>query len=196
MTDKAVNAGAEVVIVNTSGLILGVGGTELKLSKMNLLCPKYVLAIQESSEIEYLLTYLEKRNTMSVFRLPISDQAQKRTPEVRRRFREEKYREYFKQARILKIPPSRIDPRGYIWCRERNVRMDAIENLLLGLCDSGDYLLGLGILQKFDLVEASLHILTPLNSIDAEKVATVQLGKIKIHPDGREEYISAVSNII
>jgi polynucleotide 5'-hydroxyl-kinase GRC3/NOL9 len=189
MADKALNAGAEVVVVNTSGLILGIGGSDLKLSKVDLLCPKYVLALQESTEIEYLLKYMEKRDNVSVLRLPISDQAQKRTPEVRRRYREDKYREYFKEAQIVKMSSSQVDPKGYIWCKERNVRIDAIENLLLGLCDSEEYLLALGILRRFDLVEPSLHILTPLRSEHAEKVTTVQLGEIKIHPDGQEEYV-------
>lgn len=189
MADKALNAGAEVVIVNTSGLILGMGGTNLKLNKVDLLCPKYVLALQESTEIEYLLEYIEKGGSISVLRLPISDQAQKRTPEVRRRYREEKYREYFKEAQIIKMSPSQVDAKGYAWCRERNVRIDAVENLLLGLCDSEGYLLALGILRTFDLAKPSLHILTPLPSEQCKKVATVQLGQIKIHPDGQEEYL-------
>jgi len=186
MADKALNLGAEAVIVNTSGLILGVAGAELKLNKVDLLCPKYIFALQESSEIEHLLTYLERRHTVSVFRLPISAHAQKRPSEVRRRFREEKYREYFKESQIVKVPLSQVGPKGYVWCEERNVRIDAIKNLLLGLCDSEDCLLALGILQEVDLEERSLHILTPLSSNDGKMVKTVQLGKIKIHPDGQE----------
>ena len=184
-----------MVIVNTSGLILGVAGAKLKLNKVDLLCPKYMLALQESSEIEHVLTYLEKRRTVSTFRLPISEHAQKRRPEVRRRFREEKYREYFRESQIVKMPFSRIGPQGYVWCRERNVRIDAIKDLLLGLCDSENYLLALGILQKFDLEEGSLHILTPLRSKDGEKVKTVQLGEIKIHPNGQEEYVHGGKNL-
>lgn len=187
MADKALNSGAEVVIVNTSGLILGVAGAELKLNKLDLLCPKYVLALQESSEIEHLLTYLEKRHTMSIFRLPISAHARKRPPEVRRRFREEKYREYFKESQIVKMPLSQVGPKGYVWWRERNVRIGAVKNLLLGLCDAENCLLALGILQEFDLQQRSVHILTPLSSRDGDKVRTVQLGEIKIHPDGQEE---------
>ena len=34
--------------------------------------------------------------------------------------------------------------------------------------------------------EAISHILAPLSSKDREMVRTVQLGKIKIHPDGQE----------
>lgn len=195
MADKALNSGAEVVIVNTSGLILGVAGAKLKLNKVDLLCPKYMLALQESSEIEHLLTYLEKRHAVSTFRLPISEHARKRPPEVRRRFREEKYREYFRESQIVKMPFSQIGPQGYVWCRERNVRIDAIKHLLLGLCDSENYLLALGVLQEFDLEERSLHILTPLSFKDGEKVRAIQLGEIKIHPNGQEEYVHGGKNL-
>jgi polynucleotide 5'-kinase involved in rRNA processing len=56
----------------------------------------------------------------------------------------------------------------------------------LGLCDSEDSLLALGILQGFDLQERSLNILTPLNSKDGEKITTIQLGEIKVDPSGEE----------
>ena len=109
---------------------------------------------------------------------------------MRRRYREVKYREYFKEAHIVKLSSALVDPKGYIWCQEKNVRIDAVENLLLGLCDSEEYLLALGILEKFDSLELSLHILTPLRPEDVEKITTVQLGKIKIRPDGQEEYVT------
>ena len=189
MADRALNSGAEVVIVNTSGLILGVSGADLKLNQIDLLCPKYVLALQESSEIEHLLTCLEKRHTVSILRLPISEHAQKRTPEVRRRFRENKYREYFKGSQMVQLLLSELSLQGDIWYRERGVHVDAMKNLLLGLCDSENYALALGILEKFDLTENSIHIITPLTSRDGEKVRTVQLGEIKIYGDGQEDYV-------
>ena len=142
--------------------------------------------VRPHSPPEHLLTYLEKRHTVSVFRLPISAHTRKRPSEVRRRFREEKYREYFKESQIVKMPLSQVGPKGYVWCEEKNVRIDAIKNLLLGLCDSEDCLLALGILQEVDSESRSLHILTPLSSKNGEMVRTVQLGKIKIHPDGQE----------
>ena len=187
MADKAKNSGAEAVIVNTSGLILGVAGVQLKLNKIDLLSPKYVLALQETSETEHLLSYLERRHTISIFRLPISAHARKRPPEVRRRFREQKYREYFRGSQIVKMPLSHIGPKDYVWCRERDVRIDSVRDLLVGLCDSQDDLLALGVLQEFAVEERCLHILTPLSPNDGEKVTTVQLGRIKIHPDGQEE---------
>ena len=189
MADKAVDSGAEAIIVNTCGLILGVAGARLKLNKMDLLCPRYVLALQETSEIEHLLTYLEKRHAASIFRLPISAHVQKSPPEVRRRFREEKYREYFRGSQIVKMPLSQIGPKDYVWYREGKVPTDSARDLLVGLCDSRNYLLALGILQEFDIERQCLHILTPLSPKDGEKVRTVQLGEIKIHPDGQEEEV-------
>jgi polynucleotide 5'-hydroxyl-kinase GRC3/NOL9 len=194
MADKALSEQAEVVVINTSGLILGVPGTELKLNKVDLLCPRCVLALQESSQIEPLLSHLERRPGLSVVRLPISNHARKRPLEVRRRLREEKYRQYFQETRMVKMPISQIGSDGQVLSRDMNVPIDAMKNLLLGLCDSENYLLALGILQDLNLAEQSLHILTPLNSEVDGKVARIQVGEIKIHPDGQEEYVGRESH--
>ena len=43
------------------------------------------------------------------------------------------------------------------------------------------------ILQAWDVNDESMHILTPLSAADRKKVASVQFGDIKVHPDGVEE---------
>ena len=106
---------------------------------------------------------------------------------MRRRFREKKYREYFRGSQIVEMSLSQIGPNDYVWCRERNVAIDSGRDLLVGLCDSQNYLLALGVLQEFDMEKRCLRILTPLSPKDADKVRTVHLGEIKIHPGGQEE---------
>jgi polynucleotide 5'-hydroxyl-kinase GRC3/NOL9 len=187
MADKALSSGAKVVIVNTSGLILGFAGARLKLNQVDLLRPRYILALQQASEIEHLLTPLERRQSISIIRVPVSEHAQKRSPEVRRCFREKRYREYFRGSEMLEIPISQVGLEGNIWTQETSVNIDGLQNLLLGLCDSENYVLALGILKKFDLQGGALKILTPLNPKDGGRVRTVQLGRIKVHPDGEEE---------
>lgn len=188
LTDKALGLGAEVVIVNTGGLILGALGAKLKLNQVDLVCPKYILALRESSEIEHLLIPLEKQR-VSIIRLTVSQKAQKRTHEVRRRFREQRYRKYFRQSRVIRIPLSRVAMRGHVWDEGRDATIGEEKNLLLGLCDSENYALALGILQKFNSKDHYLHILTPLSSHNLEKVRIVHLGDIRVYPTGQEEYI-------
>jgi polynucleotide 5'-hydroxyl-kinase GRC3/NOL9 len=187
LSDKARHGGAEGVIINTSGLILGAASAELKLRKVDVVAPQYVLALQESSEIESLLMDVTRRNPASITRLPVSHDAQKRSLEARRRFREEKYRAYFKDAKTVKLPVSLMDLSRYGHDRERNIASNKEKNVLLGLCDQGGCALALGILQAWDVNDESMHILTPLSAADRKKVGSVQFGDIKVHPDGVEE---------
>jgi polynucleotide 5'-kinase involved in rRNA processing len=187
LSDNARHEGAEGVIINTSGLILGPAGAELKLSKVDVVAPEYVLALQESSEIESLLMDITRRSPVSITRLPVSDDARNRSLEVRRRLREEKYRVYFKDAKTMELPVSLVDLSRYGHDRERKIASNKEENMLLGLCDQEGCALALGILQKWDLKDESIDILTPLAAADSKKVASVRFGDIKVHPDGVEE---------
>jgi len=187
LSDKARHGGAEGVIINTSGLILGTAGAELKLSKVDVVAPQYILALQESSEIESLLIDVTSRNPGSITRLPVSDDARNRSLEARRRLREEKYRAYFKDAKTMKLPVSLVDLSRYGHDRERNIASNKEKNVLLGLCEQGGCALALGILQAWDVNGELMHILTPLSASDRKKVASVQFGDIKVHLDGVEE---------
>jgi polynucleotide 5'-hydroxyl-kinase GRC3/NOL9 len=194
LSDKALHGGAQGVIINTSGLILGAPGAELKLSKVDVVAPQYVLALQESSEIEPLLVDIKRRHSASITRLPVSDDAQKRNLEIRRCLREEKYRAYFKDAKTMKLPVSLVDLSRYGHDGERNIVSKKEQNVLLGLCDQAGYALALGILRAWDVKDESMHILTPLSAADCKKVASVRFGDIKVHPDGVEENGQATKN--
>lgn len=194
LSDKALHGGGEGVIINTSGLILGAAGAELKLSKVDVVAPQCVLALQESSEIESLLMDIKRRHSASITRLPVSDDAQNRSLEVRRRLREEKYRAYFKDAKTVKLPASLVDLSRCGHDRQRTIASNKEPNVLLGLCDPGGYALALGILQTWDAKDRSMHILTPLSAANREKIASVLFGDIKVHPDGVEENGQATKN--
>ena len=195
LSDKARHGGgAEGVIINTSGLILGPAGAGLKLSKVDVVAPQYVLALQESSEIESLLMDIKKRNPVSITCLPVSDDVKKRSLEVRRCFREEKYRAYFKDAKTMELPVSLVDLSWYGHDRERTIASNKEQHMLLGLCDQEGCALALGILQAWDVNEQWMHVLTPLSAADSKKVASVRFGDIKVHPDGVEENGPATKN--
>jgi polynucleotide 5'-kinase involved in rRNA processing len=130
---------------------------------------------------------ITRRSPVSITRLPVSDDARNRSLEVRRRLREEKYRVYFKDAKTMELPVSLVDLSRYGHDRERKIASNKEENMLLGLCDQEGCALALGILQKWDLKDESIDILTPLAAADSKKVASVRFGDIKVHPDGVEE---------
>jgi polynucleotide 5'-kinase involved in rRNA processing len=137
---------------------------------------------------------IKRRHSASITRLPVSDDAQNRSLEVRRRLREEKYRAYFKDAKTVKLPASLVDLSRCGHDRQRTIASNKEPNVLLGLCDPGGYALALGILQTWDAKDRSMHILTPLSAANREKIASVLFGDIKVHPDGVEENGQATKN--
>jgi len=92
----------EVVIINTDGMVFGDEARILKLNLFNLTNPQAIIALQHSGEIEHLLKPLEKGST-TIYRLPLSEKARKKTPAERRRIRERRFAAYFKDSQSTPI---------------------------------------------------------------------------------------------
>ncbi|TVM03831.1 MAG: hypothetical protein CV087_02905 [Candidatus Brocadia sp. WS118] len=99
MTDKSRQQGAEITLIDTSGFIDGPVARILKLHKIEMLRPQWILALQAKDEIEHLLKGYEKMG-WQIIRLACSKHVVTRSQAERQRYRNEKYKAYFKQARI------------------------------------------------------------------------------------------------
>lgn len=104
MVNKARELGAEVIIVDTSGLVSGRMARVLKSAKMELVRPRHVVAIQEANEVESLLRPVEYLAGVTVHRLPVSPRARVRSREERRGARQRSYARYFREAGTLELP--------------------------------------------------------------------------------------------
>lgn len=95
---RATAEGAEIVLVDTTGLILGSVAASLKWHKLNAVQPRHVLALQREEELEPILRLVEGQGALEIHRLPVSPRVVPRSHAVRRAFREERFREYFASA--------------------------------------------------------------------------------------------------
>jgi len=95
---KAIAHGAEIVLVDTTGLILGSVAVSLKWHKLKALQSRHVLALQREEELEPILHLVESQRSLEVHRLPVSPRVVRRSHAVRRAFREERFRQYFASA--------------------------------------------------------------------------------------------------
>jgi polynucleotide 5'-hydroxyl-kinase GRC3/NOL9 len=188
MVDKAPSLGAEVIIVDTTGFILGEAGKELKRRKIDLLSPKFLIALQKDSEIEPLLELYQGNSPYEILRLSLSDQVKPRTMEERRVYRINKFQDYFKHSVVqeltienIQIEGEVLDPNGDILPTDWALK---INGLLLGLKDSHDETLSLGVLRNCS-EEKKVRVLTPLQ--DVQSVKTIQLSSLKIIPLYEEE---------
>lgn len=181
MVEKAGSSIAEVIIVDTTGFILGDAGKELKRRKIELLSPKFLVALQKSDEIEPLLELYQGNSPYKIIRLPLSDQVKPRTMEERRAYRTKIFQDYFKDAVIqeltvenVQIEGKVLDPNGDILPLDWTLK---INGLLIGLKDSNDETLALGLIKNYFEDKKTLRIFTPQREI--ERIKTIQLSSLK-----------------
>jgi len=124
LADQAARRGINRMVVNTSGLVHGLGALRLKRSQMELLQPPLILALQREQELEPLLQALGGQTIpgdslagRTILRLPISSRTTRKTPDDRRRYREERFRRYFQEARRLALPWRSLVWEGLPWRR-------------------------------------------------------------------------------
>ncbi|NWG03296.1 MAG: hypothetical protein HXY44_10630 [Syntrophaceae bacterium] len=184
MADKAHSSGADIIIIDTTGFILGDAGRELKKRKIDLLSPNYLIALQKSFEIEPLLELYQKNFHDKIIRLPLSDQVKPRSMEERRIYRANQFDDYFKHATLqeliiehIQIEGEVLDPNGDILPIDWALK---INGLLIGLKDDHDETLALGVVRNYIREKGMLRISTPLR--DIQEVKTIQLSSQKVIP--------------
>jgi polynucleotide 5'-hydroxyl-kinase GRC3/NOL9 len=91
----AIDQGAEIVLVDTTGLISGAAAASLKWYKLQAVRPRHVFTLQRENELEPILHLAEGLADLQIHRLPVSGKVVRRSPAARRAYREERFREYF-----------------------------------------------------------------------------------------------------
>lgn len=184
MVDKAIPLGAELILLDTTGFVSGEAGKELKRRKIDLISPRFILALQKSNEIEPILELYKENPLCKIYRLPLSEQVRPRSMEERQIYRTNKFRDYFKHSLVqelaieeLQIEGEVLDPNG------ESIPLDwalKINGLLIGLKDNNDETLALGVIRNYLAEKKVLRVLTPLTDILGVK--TIQLSSLKIIP--------------
>jgi len=87
-----------LVLINTCGLVNGGAARELKFHEIEMISPHYVVALQNSNEVEHLLAPHAHRAGLLIQRLPVSPEAKVSTRESRLAMREQRFKEYFRGA--------------------------------------------------------------------------------------------------
>ena len=93
----------DLILINTCGLVSGGAARELKFHEIDMISPRYVIALQKGVEVEHLLAPHSHRAGLLIHRLPISPDARVSTGEARRSVREQRFKEYFRGADFQEI---------------------------------------------------------------------------------------------
>ena len=91
MARAAISAGAETLIVDTTGLVSGPSARALKSAKVRILDPNVLIAIERDDEVEHLVAHYEARARPTIIRLPPSRSVKQRSREERAARRQRKF---------------------------------------------------------------------------------------------------------
>lgn len=100
MTELAEVSGADITLIDSTGLVYGNAGRLLKSKKIDVIAPAHIVAVQEDDEIEHLLIPYIKQDAIKIHRVATSKNVKIKSKEQRRSYREIKFREYFKDSKL------------------------------------------------------------------------------------------------
>jgi len=103
MVDKSLQQVSQITLVDTTGFIDGPAARILKQYKIEMVRPQWIIALQAEDEMEHLLRGYEKMG-WHVIRLTCSKQVVTRSQAERQKYRNERYKAYFKSAKVIDCP--------------------------------------------------------------------------------------------
>ena len=174
---KAQEMGAEVIVVDTTGLVdRAAGGGALKHWKIDLLQPSALVSLTRGSELEHILWPWRRDRRVRVHELRVSKYVQERNRETRIRYREERFRNYFGKAGTLKVPIISTVVFGI---------EEMTRGRVLAFQDEGGFALALGVAQEYERNSQTLAVCTPLTSM--EGISSIRFGTLRLDPATGQE---------
>lgn len=171
---RAIELGARLILLDTSGLIGGVAGQVLKLSKAELCRPHHVVALSHGDELEPIVGALQRFASVEVTRLRVHPEIVATSVDDRARHRESRLAEALGPA----MSRWRVRPTIFLPSLPPDFDLATLDGLLVGVDNGAGDCLGLGVLEYS---EDALRLLTPLR----EGVKALRLGSIRVTPEGR-----------
>ncbi len=102
----------DLILINTCGLVSGGAARELKYHEIDMISPRYVVALQKGNDVEHLLSPHAHREGLLILRLPVSPDATSPSREARLAARERRFKDYFRGAQFQDIVLSDVGIHG------------------------------------------------------------------------------------
>jgi polynucleotide 5'-hydroxyl-kinase GRC3/NOL9 len=167
LQEKAQQWGAEVIVVDTTGLVdQAQGGKALKEWKIELLAPSIVVGLQHGTELEPILWPLRREGR--VRELPVSPHVRERSREARVLHRRERLAAYFAQGSTLAVSLKTMPTHGL----ER-----LADGTLLAFQDAEGLVVALAVVQEIDRPAGRIVVHSPAQ--DLEEVVSLRFGTLR-----------------
>ena len=173
---RATAEGADLVVVDTSGLVSGVYGQILKYHKIELLQPDTVVGLQRGEELEPLLGIVQRFFPAEVVVLPVHPSAVPTSVDERARNREARLRAYFAEP----VQRWRVKPTVFMPALPALFDPVQLDRLMVGLVDGVGEYTGIGYLE-YSAEEEVLRLISPVD----EAPKALKLGSVRLEESFR-----------
>jgi polynucleotide 5'-hydroxyl-kinase GRC3/NOL9 len=171
MLDRARVEGAELVVVDTTGLVSGVYGQLLKFHKIGVLQPDLVVGVQRGEELQPLLGVVQRFFASEVISVRVHPDVVPSSVEQRAQNREESMQRYFREP----LQRWRVKPTVFVPSLPDLFDLRVLDRLIVGLSDGKGSCIGVGYLEYLS-EEGALRLISPV--ADAPKALI--LGSVRV----------------
>jgi polynucleotide 5'-hydroxyl-kinase GRC3/NOL9 len=112
LVSRAKSLDPDLILINTSGLVNGGAARELTFHEIDVISPRYIVALQRTNEVEHLLSPHSHRAGLLFLRLPTPTDAVNASREARTTARERRFKDYFRGAVLQDIALSDVGVHG------------------------------------------------------------------------------------
>jgi polynucleotide 5'-hydroxyl-kinase GRC3/NOL9 len=145
LVDRA-RSEADIVVVDTTGVVSGVTGQTLKYHKMELCRPDVVVGMQRGAELEPLIGMLRRFFSAEVEVAPIDPGIRPVSPEERGAARSKGFEHAFSEP----LQRWRVRPTVFAPTLPAGLDLSRLDRVLVGALDGTGWCLGLGVLEYAD----------------------------------------------
>ncbi|MDQ3952860.1 MAG: hypothetical protein M3279_07870 [Actinomycetota bacterium] len=176
LTSRAKEAGARLVVVDTTSLVSGIYGQTLKFFKMDLIAPDFTVAFERGGELEPLVGIAQRFVPGEVVEIEVDPDARIRAVDERIAFREEQFAAYF----AVGASRWRVKPTVFMPTLPPEFDLALLDGLVVGMEDGRGSCVGIGVLEH-DATEDLLRMVSPVT----EGVRGLRLGSVRIDTSGQ-----------
>jgi polynucleotide 5'-hydroxyl-kinase GRC3/NOL9 len=171
LAHRARDEGADLLVVDSGGLVSGISGQILKYHKVEMLRPDLVVGLQRGEELQPLLGVIQRFFSTEVVSLGVHPDVVPTTVEQRAENREAAMRRYFS----AELHRWRVKPTVFMPALPPMFNLANLDRMLVGLSDGDGGYLGIGYLE-YATEEGVLRLISPV----AEGPKALRLGSVRL----------------
>jgi polynucleotide 5'-hydroxyl-kinase GRC3/NOL9 len=180
LRDLALSQGADLVVVDTGGVVGGISGQLVKYYKVDALEPDLIVALQRGEELDPVLGVVERFFGIDAVTLPIHPRVEPSSVEDRMTQRERQMSRYFARE----LHRFRVKPTVFMPTLPPLFDLKELDRLMVGLSDGGGGFTGVGYLEHVP-ADGGLRLISPV----AEPPKALRLGSVRLEANYRAKRV-------